>query len=50
MKRVGEQRLGRCLLDQAAGVHDHDPVGDLGDDAEVVADKQHGQPCLALYL
>ena len=27
-------------LDDAAGVHDHDPVGDVGDHAEVVGDEQ----------
>ena len=26
-------------LDDAAGVHDRDPVGDVGDDAEVVGDE-----------
>ena len=31
---------GRRLLDGAAGVHDQDPVGDVGDDAEVVGDEQ----------
>ena len=28
-------------LDDPAGVHDHDPVGDVGDDAEIVGDEQH---------
>ena len=30
----------RRLLDDAAGVHDHDPVGDVGDHAQVVGDEQ----------
>src|SRR6266581_4564896 len=30
------------LLGRAAGVHDHDVVGDVGDDAEVVGDHQQG--------
>ena len=32
---------GRALLDDAAGVHDDDPVGDLGDHREVVRDVDH---------
>ena len=30
-------------LDHPPGVHDQHPVGDLGDDAEVVGDQDHRQ-------
>jgi hypothetical protein len=39
--RLAEQRDGWRLLDHLAGVHDDDPVGHLGHDAEVVGDQQH---------
>src|SRR5215472_19260796 len=38
-----EQRFGRGALDDAAQVHDQDPVGDVLDHAEVVADEEIGQ-------
>ena len=41
MLRVVEELPLRALLDDAAGVHDHDLVGDLGDDAEIVRDQDH---------
>ena len=37
--RVVEELVERALLDDAAGVHDDDAVGDVGDDAEVVGDE-----------
>ena len=40
-----EQHLvDRAVLDDPAGVHDHDVVGHLGDDAQVVRDEHHA-PC-----
>ena len=39
MLRLREQSGDRRLLDLAAGIHDHDAVGDLGDHAEVVGDQ-----------
>ncbi len=38
MARVAEQRPAFGLLDGLAGVHDHDLVGHVGDDAQVVGD------------
>ena len=37
-----EDALDPALLDDAALLHDADPVGDLAHDAEVVGDEQHG--------
>ena len=36
----GVQLVDRCFLDRPAGVEDQDPVGEPGDDAEVVGDEQ----------
>ena len=41
--RVVEEVPLRAALDDPAGVHDEDLVGDLGDDAEVVRDQDHGR-------
>ena len=41
MLRIVEDALDRPGLDDPAGVHDGDLVGDLRDDAEVVGDQQH---------
>ena len=38
-----EDVFGRPGLHRAAGVHDEDPVGQAGDDAEVVRDEQQGR-------
>src|ERR1700726_3870006 len=38
MQRPFEQRLDRRLLDLASGIHHHDAVGGLGNDAEIVGD------------
>ena len=46
--RAGEQRVDRRLLDDLPGVHDDDPVADLGDDAEVVGHEEHGHAEVAL--
>ena len=47
MMRLGEQRVGRVLLDLLAGVLDDDAIGRLGDDAHVVGD-QHQRHAVAL--
>ena len=39
--RAPEDRRDRPLLDDAAGLHHADPVGDAAHDAEVVGDEQH---------
>ena len=53
--RVGVQRRAhqgadRALLDEAAGVHHRDPVGDLAGDAEVVGHEDHAHAHLLLEL
>ena len=40
---VGEDAVGRSLLDEAAGVHHRDPVADVGEHRQVVADHQHAR-------
>jgi hypothetical protein len=40
---VGQDGLGRALLDDAAQVHHGQPVGDVPGQAEVVGDDQDGQ-------
>ena len=42
--------VGRALLDDAAGVHHRQPVGDGGQHREVVGDEDHRQPPLGLDL
>ena len=42
--RVVEELVERALLDDPAGVHDDDAVGDVGDDAEVVGDEDDPVP------
>ena len=46
--RRREELLRRRELDHPAGVHHRDLVRDLGDDAEVVRDHDHGGPGLGL--
>jgi hypothetical protein len=41
VKRLSEEILNRRGFDDLAGVHDDDPVGGAGDDAEVVRDDDH---------
>ena len=43
MPGLAEKDFGRGLLDDLAVLHDGDPVGDLGDDGEVVRDEEHGE-------
>ena len=50
MLRIGEERVHRRLLDDAAGVHDRDAIGHLGDDAEIVGDQQQRQAHPRLQL
>ena len=47
MQRVVEELVERALLDDPARVHDDDPVGDVGDDAEVVGDEDDAAPVSA---
>ena len=44
VQRLLEQRVDRRVLGDAGRVHDDDVVRDLGDDAEVVRDQDHGGP------
>ena len=50
MLGVVEDLVERPFLDHPAGVHHQHPVGDLGDDAEVVGDQDRGQAALAVEL
>ncbi len=43
-----EDAVGRALFHHLAAIHDHDPVGHLGDDAHVVGDEDHGHAHLVL--
>ena len=47
---VGEDRVPRTALDDPAGVHDRDVVGELGDDGEVVGDVQRRDAVLLAEL
>lgn len=53
MLRILEYRSRRAVFDDLARLHDHDRVGEIADDAEVVSDKQEcdaqslGRPMLA---
>ena len=47
VQRPLEERDDVGLLDGTAGVHDHDPVADLRDDAEVVRDEENGRAVLS---
>ena len=42
-----EDVLGRPDLDRPPGVHDEDPVGQAGDDAEIVGDEEQRRTGLA---
>ena len=48
MRGLAEDRLGGSFLDDPAGVHDRDPVGDLDQHGEVVRDEEHREPELPL--
>ena len=45
----GEDRLAGARLDDASQIHDRDPVADVADHAEVMADEHVGQAELALH-
>jgi len=46
MERAAQDVADGAFFDDAAGVHDGDAVGDLGDDAEVVGDEEDGGAAL----
>jgi hypothetical protein len=48
--RVGEELLGACRLDHAAGVHHHHEVRHLGHHAQVVRDEHDGHASVALEV
>ena len=50
MNGIAEERLARRDLDDAAGAHHRDFVGDVVDDREVVRDEQVGEPELGLQV
>src|SRR5690606_23505548 len=45
-----EDCVAGAAFDEVAAVHDHDAVGDFGDDPEIVGDEQYGCAVLALQL
>ena len=47
--RAREDRLAAARLDDAAQIHDRDPIADVADHAEIVADEHVGQAELALH-
>ena len=47
MLRIGEKPVDRRFLDDAAGIHDDHPMGEFGDNAEIVGD-QHDRRAGAL--
>ena len=50
MRRLTEDRSHRSLFDDPTGIHDGDPIGGLGDDAEVVRNQQQRQVERRLHL
>src|SRR3546814_4395710 len=50
MLRAIEDVANRPLLDQAAGVHHHEPVAESGNDAEVVGNHDDGGAEIALQV
>ncbi len=50
MTRLGEERLRRCLLDDAAGIHHDDLLAHFRDHAEIVGDQQDRDIEVALQL
>ena len=44
--RIAEQRMHAVGLHDLASVHHHHPIADFGDQIEVVADEQDGDPHL----
>ncbi|MCZ7676037.1 MAG: hypothetical protein M5U35_09435 [Roseovarius sp.] len=50
MARRVDDGARRALLDAFAGIHDHDPLGHLGDDAEIVGDQDQRHLVFAAEL
>ena len=50
MRGVGEDAGGGAGLDDLAGLHHGDAVGDAADDAEVVGDEEHAHALGLLHL
>ena len=50
MARRAEDVGGAALLDQPAGIHDAEPVGEVGVHRHVVGDEEHRRADLALHL
>ena len=50
MARIGEQRLGRCLLDDPPLVHDGDVIAEMLDHRQVVADEEVCDAMAALKI
>ncbi len=50
MRRRAEQLRGLGALDHAACVHDHHPMGLLGDDTEIVGNEQDAHAQLGLQV
>ena len=50
MRRCGEHGLRVAELDQAAEIHDADPIGDVAHDWEIVGDHQVAEPMVALQV
>ena len=48
--RIGEDLLGRALLDHLAAIHDDDARTDAGDDAEIMADENDCGVKIAIEL
>ena len=38
---TGEEIVSGCQFDHAAGIHDRHAIGDFGNDAKIVSDKDH---------
>ena len=48
MRGLGEDALGRSLLDDAAKIHDRDAIAEMFHDRQIVADENVRQTSLAL--
>ena len=50
MPRVIVDLINAALLDDAAGIHDSDIISNLGHNAEIVRDVDHGEILLLLQI
>jgi hypothetical protein len=50
MTRAAEKRRPVCLLHDLSQIHHRDPVGDVLDNRQIVADEQKGDPDLLLKV